>query len=113
MGGSMTAISLRHPHCGRLNRTDITAAIKVGRLISDGGGYSVGPAHLCEQLELTSDSSGCQSCRLNKLSLSDNRSTRSGQSVESSLTNFTAGFLNSPLMRKACSGATWKGSTSN
>jgi hypothetical protein len=35
--------------------------------------------------------------------LSDNRSTRSGQSVESSLTNLTADFLNSLLMRKACS----------
>jgi hypothetical protein len=52
------------------------------------------------------------SWRLNKLSLSDNRSTRSGRSVESSLTDFTAGFLNLLLMRKACSEATWKGSTS-
>jgi hypothetical protein len=34
-------------------------------------------------------------------------------SVESSLTNFTADFLNSLPMRKACSEATWKGSTSN
>jgi hypothetical protein len=56
----MTAMSLRHPHRGRLNRTDITAAINVGRT-SDGGAYSVGPAHLCEQLEvgnLTSRSQG-------------------------------------------------------
>jgi hypothetical protein len=48
----------------------------------------------------------------NDASLSDNRSTRSGQSVESSLTNLTADFLNSLLMRKACSEATWKGSAS-
>jgi hypothetical protein len=32
---------------------------------------------------------------------------------QSSLPNFTAGFLNSRLMRKACFGATWSDSTSN
>ena len=33
--------------------------------------------------------------------------------LETLLPNFIAGFLNSLLMRKACSGATWKDSTSS
>ena len=33
--------------------------------------------------------------------------------VEALQPNFIAGFLNSPLMRKACSEATWKDSTSS
>jgi hypothetical protein len=36
-----------------------------------------------------------------------------GRSAESSLPNFTAGFLNSLLTLKACSGATWKDSISS
>ncbi len=49
MGGSMTAISLGHAaRPSRLGRTAITAAIKVAR-----GGYSVGPAQVREQFEVS------------------------------------------------------------
>ena len=54
MGGSMTAISLAHAaRPSRLGRTAMTAAIKVGRLTRDSGGYSVGPAQAREHFEVS------------------------------------------------------------
>jgi len=50
----MTAISLgQAARPSRLSRTAITAAIKVGRLTRDSGGYLVGRAQMREQLELS------------------------------------------------------------
>ncbi len=48
----MTAISLGQATRGRLSRMAVIAAIKVGRLTGDGGGYSVGPAQLRERFEV-------------------------------------------------------------
>jgi hypothetical protein len=61
----MTAISLgQTAHRSWLSKMAITAAVKVGRLTNDSGGYSIGPARLREQFEvrnviaLSQDSAG-------------------------------------------------------
>jgi hypothetical protein len=49
----MTAISLgQTAHRSGLSKVAITAAVKVGRLLNDSGGYSVGPAQVREQFEI-------------------------------------------------------------
>jgi hypothetical protein len=48
----MTTISLGQARSSRFGRTAITAAIKVGRLTRDSGGYLVGRAQLREQFEV-------------------------------------------------------------
>ena len=53
MGNSMTAISLgQTAHRSRLSKMAIAAAVKVGRLTNDSGGYSIDPARVREQFEV-------------------------------------------------------------
>jgi hypothetical protein len=53
VGDPMTAISLgQTAHRSGLSKMAITAAVKVGRLTNDSGGYSVGPPQVREQFEV-------------------------------------------------------------
>jgi hypothetical protein len=61
MGDSMTAISLGQiAHRSRLSRMAISAAIKVGRLTNDSGGYLVGPDQVRAQFEVRNISARSQ-----------------------------------------------------